>query len=59
MDRVNVEIIECVIVYIESHLDEKLDLNQIAMAAGYSNFYLHCQFSESTSMTIHDYVLRR
>lgn len=51
--------IEAVIDYIESHLDEKLDLEKISEAVYYSKYHLHRMFINTVGMTIHDYVQRR
>ena len=51
--------IEIVIDYIESHLDEKLDLEKVSKAVHYSKYHLHRMFSNTLGMTIHDYVQRR
>ena len=51
--------IEAVIDYIESHLDEKLDLEKVSEAAHYSKYHLHRMFTNTVGMTIHDYVQRR
>ena len=51
--------IETVIDYIESHLDEKLDLEKVSEAVHYSKYYLHRMFTDTVGMTIHDYVQRR
>ena len=51
--------IETVIEYIENHLDEKLTLETVAEAVHFSKFHLHRMFTETTGMTIHDYVQRR
>lgn len=51
--------IEKVIAYIESHLDGKLDLEQVAEASNYSKYHLHRIFADTAGMTIHDYVQRR
>ena len=42
-----------VIDYIEEHLEEKLNLEQIAEHAGYSRFHLNRIFMEETGDTIH------
>ena len=47
------------ILYIEEHLDEKLDLETIANAVHYSKYHLHRLFSSTVGRTIHDYVQRR
>ena len=51
--------IETVIEYIESHLDEKLDLEKVSEAVHYSKYHLHRMFNNTVGMTIHDYVQRR
>ena len=51
--------IEAVIDYIESHLDEKLDLEKVSEAVHYSKYHLHRMFTNTVGMTIHDYVQRR
>ena len=51
--------IETVIDYIESHLNEKLDLDKVSEAVHYSKYYLHRMFTGTVGMTIHDYVQRR
>ena len=51
--------IETVIDYIESHLDEKLDLEKVSEAVHYSKYHLHRMFTKTVGMTIHDYVQRR
>lgn len=48
-----------VIAYIEAHLYDKLDLNEIAEAMHYSKFYLHRCFRKEVGITIHEYVQRR
>ena len=42
-----------VIDYIEEHLEEELNLEQIAEHAGYSRFHLNRIFMEETGGTIH------
>ena len=51
--------IETVIDYIESHLDQKLDLEKVSEAVHYSKYHLHRMFTNTVGMTIHDYVQRR
>ena len=55
----NIVNIETVIDYIESHLDEKLDLEKVSEAVHYSKYHLHRMFNNTVGMTIHDYVQRR
>ena len=45
--------------YIEAHLDQKLDLEQVAEAVHYSKYYLHRMFTAAVGLTVHDYVQRR
>ena len=51
--------IETVIDYIESHLNEKLDLEKVSEAVHYSKYHLHRMFTNTVGMTVHDYVQRR
>ena len=53
------EKIQAVIEYIEEHLTQKLDMNEIAGAVFYSRYYLQRIFSQTVGMTIHDYLQRR
>ena len=56
----NQEAIKKVIDYIEKHLDEEMELDNIARHAGYSKFHLNRIFTEETGTTIHKYLqLRR
>lgn len=48
-----------VIRFIEAHLKEKLDLDQIASATHYSKFHLHRMFTNTVGLTIQTYVKRR
>lgn len=48
-----------IIDYIEHHLSQKIQLEDIANAIGYSKYHLHRVFSGATGISIHDYVLRR
>ena len=45
--------------YIESHLEDKLDLDRIAQEAGYSKYHLHRMFTSIVGFAIHSYVQRR
>ena len=47
------------IAYIESHLDQHLNLKQVADAVHYSRFHLHRIFTTVVGMTLHDYIRRR
>lgn len=51
--------VEAAIDFIESHLNEKLDLEIVVSGVHYSKYHLHRMFSEMMGMTIHDYVQRR
>ena len=51
--------IETAIDYIESHLDEKLDLEKVSEVVHYSKYHLHRMFTNTVGMTLHDYVQRR
>lgn len=55
----NLENIVTVIHYIEEHLTEKLNLDAIAGAAGYSKYHLHRMFADTVGLSIHEYVKRR
>lgn len=59
MESQSVERIEEVIAYIESHLSEKLDLDQVAAGVHCSKYHLHRMFTNTVGITIHDYVQRR
>lgn len=48
-----------IIDYIEEHLTEKMNLEDIATAIGYSKYYLHRLFTNTVGISIHDYVQRR
>jgi AraC-like DNA-binding protein len=51
--------ITSVIQYIEKHLNEKLDLDDVAKAVHYSKYHLHRLFSNTVGLTVHDYIQRR
>lgn len=53
------KLISELIVYVEAHLYEGLNLDQIAAALHYSKYYLHRTFRQSAGLTIHEYVQRR
>ena len=55
----NIKNIMAVIDYIETHLQEKLDLETVAKAVHYSKYHLHRMFTGKVGLTIHDYVQRR
>lgn len=51
--------IACVIAFIETHLGQRIELEQVAEAAGYSKYHLHRMFTSVLGMTPHDYIQRR
>lgn len=56
----NLQEIGCVIDYIEEHLlEDRLELGQIAEAAGYSKYHLHRMFTAVVGVPIHQYIRRR
>ncbi len=54
-----IEDIAAVISHIEAHLNERLDLDAVANAAGYSKYHLHRLFTCTAGLTPHDYIQRR
>ena len=50
---------EKALVYIESHLQEEIDLSSIAREAGYSLYHFHRIFKGVVGDTINDYVRKR
>lgn len=48
-----------VISYIETHLDQKLDLGTVAEGVCYSKYHLHRMFADTVGITLHDYIQRR
>lgn len=59
MNSQKVENIAAVISYIETHLNEKLDLDMVANAVCYSKYHLHRMFTDTVGITLHDYIQRR
>ena len=53
------DVVQEVIDYIETNLEEELDLDHIAEKAGSSKFYLNRIFTEYTGITIHKYLQNR
>lgn len=45
--------------YMETHLSEHLNLDEVAAAVHYSKYHLHRMFSKMTGLTIHEYIQRR
>lgn len=59
MKRFSNQAISTALAYIETHLEEKMTLEDVAETVHYSPFYLHRLFRQSVGMTLHDYVQRR
>ncbi len=53
------KMIERTIHFIEEHLQEDLNLNDIAKHTGYSKFHLNRIFSDTVGCTIHKYIQKR
>jgi AraC-like DNA-binding protein len=53
------KLISQTIKYIEQHLDEDLNLNDIAKFTGYSKFHLNRIFSENVGCTLYKYITKR
>lgn len=54
-----IKIITSAINFIEDHLTERIDLDEVAQAVHYSKYHLHRMFNNTVGITIHDYVQRR
>lgn len=59
MEHNPIEPVMAVIAYVESHLNEHLDLETVAKEAHYSKYHLHRMFTAIAGMTLHDYIRRR
>ncbi len=59
MNGHNLAHIAAVISHIEAHLHERLDLEAIARAAGYSKYHLHRMFTDAVGLTPRVYIQRR
>lgn len=59
MERKNIENITEAMEYIESHLNEKLDLEKVAKGVHFSKYYLHRLFTDTAGVTLHGYIRRR
>lgn len=59
MGNYKIENISATISYIETHLNEKLDLDMVANAIGYSKYHLHRMFTNTVGLTLHNYIQRR
>ena len=52
-------VVEKVVDYIETHLDDELTLDKIADALNYSKFYVARAFNEETGSTVYKYIQGR
>lgn len=57
--KTNLETIHDVVDYIDSNLEEKLDLDSIAKEIGYSKYHLSRMFVNIIGFTVHNYIQRR
>ncbi len=55
----SLKVVNALIDYIEGHLAEKIDLDDIADAVHYSKYHLHRMFTDVVGITVHDYIQRR
>ncbi len=51
--------LENVLRYIETHLDERLNLNELSKRAFYSPYHFHRIFRQVVGETLNDYIVRR
>lgn len=52
----NNTVVEKIIDYIETHMNEDLSLDKIAKALNYSKFYIARIFTEETKCTVYKYI---
>ena len=57
--KTNLETIREVVEYIDTHLEERLDLDSLCKVAGYSKYHLGRIFSSIVGFSIHTYIQRR
>lgn len=57
--KTNLETIQEIVDYIENHLEERLNLDRLSKAAGYSKYHLGRMFSNIVGMSVHTYIQRR
>ena len=57
--KTNLDTIQEVVAYIDAHLEERLDLDSLCKAAGYSKYHLGRMFSNIVGFSIHTYIQRR
>ena len=55
----NSTVVEKIVDYIETHIDEDLPLDKIANALNYSKFYIARIFTEETKCTVYKYIQGR
>jgi len=59
MDSYQSETVTAAISCVEAHLNQKLSLDRIAEATGYSKYHLHRMFTGMVGLTPHHYIRRR
>lgn len=59
MQSQNIHIVSQAIQYMETHLQDKLNLDHVAAALHYSKYHVHRLFTSTVGLTIHDYARRR
>lgn len=57
--KTNIEVIQLVIRYIDTHLEENLDLDSIAKEIHYSKYHLSRMFVNIVGFSLHKYIQRR
>lgn len=57
--KTNLETIQEIVEYIDTHLEERLDLDSLCKVAGYSKYHLGHIFSSIVGFSIHTYIQRR
>lgn len=57
--KTNLDTIQEVVEYIDAHLEERLDLDSLCKAAGYSKYHLGRMFSNIVGFSMHTYIQRR
>lgn len=55
----NIQVLRFVLEYIEEHISERISLEEVANAAGYSKYHLHRMFSVVIGITMYQYIKRR
>lgn len=59
MERQNLEPVAAAVAFVETNLQEPLELSAVADAARYSKYHLHRLFTDAVGVTPHDYIRRR